>query len=115
MSQAHTTYFAKVKTLPQDLNFISIARKTPPGFPGKAMPELMPSSALLWAYKNKEVSEEEYTVQYMKQLDKLDPAEISRRAGNNPVYVCYEGKGSFCHRHLLSGWLEKNGVSVSEI
>lgn len=109
-----TTYFAKVKSLDPSLNFISIAHITVPNFPGRRMSPLAPTPDILWAVKNGG-SVEDYTLAYNSQLSKLDPHEVVRDAGEDAVFVCYEGKDKFCHRHLLADWLRAAGYEVEEL
>lgn len=109
-----TTYFAKVKSLPQDLNFVSIARKTPPGFPGKVCMKLAPSSSTLWNIKQTG-DEEAYRKDFAKQLSNLDPHELVEEYGEDAVWTCYEGEGKFCHRHMVADWFRSYGYEVKEL
>lgn len=109
-----TTYFANVRNLPQTWNFVSIARKTVPGFPGFPLPELMPSPQLLSKVKQ-DGDIEYYTKVFIEHLVTLDPAMILARSGPDPIYVCYEGKDKFCHRHLVADWFRSHGYEVEEI
>lgn len=53
-------------------------------------------------------------------LAKLNPEktwnELHLLAGNaEPVLLCWERPGEFCHRHLVAGWFERElGVTVTE-
>lgn len=109
-----TTYFANVKKLDKGLNFVSIARKTPEGFPGKVCMKLAPSASLLWSHKNNP-DVEAYTKEFNLQLEKLNAKQIVNEIGEDAVLVCYEGKDKFCHRHLVSDWLRREGFDVIEI
>ena len=31
------------------------------------------------------------------------------------VLLCYEPAGEFCHRHVLSAWLRRQGVEIREL
>jgi len=109
-----TSYFAKVKGMPKGSNVVSIARKTPEGFPGTSCEALMPSSKLLWAFKQGEINEAQYRLEYRAQLDKLDAALIVAQYGKDAIFICYEGIGKFCHRHVLSEWFRDNGFEIKE-
>lgn len=65
------------------------------------------------------ISNEEYTVAYLSMLDQKyqkspDPFhELIRKAKlGDVVLFCYEKSGSFCHRHLLAGWLKKKAKEL---
>ena len=109
-----TTYFAKAKSLDPKLNLVSIARKTPPNFPGRVMLELAPSYEMLSEIK-RTGDEEKYTVDFLKQLDSLDVREVAGKLGEDAILICYEGKDKFCHRHLVANWLQEHGYDVEEM
>lgn len=109
-----TGYFAKVKKY-EDSGYlvVSIARTSPKFYNGLFSYHLAPTSKLLWAYKNGEVDEDEYTRQYMDYLDEeLVVDEVSRymklaetQGKCGVVFVCWERADAFCHRHLLAKYL----------
>jgi len=112
----YTSYFANAKNIKKK-QFVSISRVTPSWFDFDIIEakELAPSSKLLVAYKNEEVDTIEYEKIYKKEtLSKLDPKEIYEKY-NNSVFLCYEKRGDFCHRNIVSAWLEENGYSSKEI
>lgn len=106
-----TTYFANAKKLSSTENLVSIARITPKGFPGRIALELAPPSELLWRTK-KTGDTDHYTVEFKKLLDKLNPHDIVEKYGEDAIFVCYEGKEKFCHRHLVADWLREYGYIV---
>ena len=111
-----TSYFANYRKFPEGKKKISISRFTPAWFDEdfNAL-ELAPSKELLLETKDGKVSDEEYTERYYKEtLDKLDPAKIAKKY-NNCIFLCYEKIGDFCHRHLVSEWLESYGYLSEEI
>ncbi|MCX6668824.1 MAG: hypothetical protein NTV25_03335 [Methanothrix sp.] len=107
-----TSYFARSSKLP---NAISIARGYPASFKGRQYLKLAPSKDLLDEYKRGKLSEEEYAVVFGWQLDELDPVEVVKELGPNPILLCWEGPSKFCHRHLVADWLLKAGFAVSEV
>jgi hypothetical protein len=109
-----TTYFARAKNLDPTLNLISIARFTPPGFPGRKFLSLAPTEIMLDKLKDTG-DREKYTIEYSKILEELDVHEIAKEAGKDAILVCYEGVGKFCHRHLVSMWFMKAGYVVTEL
>jgi hypothetical protein len=109
-----TTYFAHAKKLDPSLNLVSIARYTPPGFPGRLYHKLAPSPALL-SYVKSTNDTEGYIREFAQQLNRLDPHQVVQELGENPILVCYEAPGKFCHRHLVADWLRQAGYTVVEL
>ena len=106
-----TSYFAKSSSHPAA---VSIAGKAPPGYKGKRYPKLAPSKELVVKLK-KDGNTAYYTECYYREvLDGLDPlttySELKNLATDEAVLLCWEGKGKFCHRHLVADWLNKNGA-----
>lgn len=55
---------------------------------------------------------EEY---YKKVLSKLNPEKVYRDLDNS-FLLCYEDKDKFCHRHIVSAWLELFlNVNIKEV
>lgn len=131
----YTSYFSKVKKLYGDnnnLEFVSIAGYKPNWFDNSIIIihkyiKLAPKKQWwnIWYEKfkdnlNTNESIEWYKNCYKTVLDKLNPQqvyndlmEISNR--KNVVLLCYETPEKFCHRHLVSEWLNKNGIKTEEI
>lgn len=106
-----TGYFAKLKQYNAlGLTAISIARWSPKWWAITACePRLAPSANLLQAYKQNLVDEAEYERIYTEELKKIDVESIIKELeGINPkgvVLCCYEKSDSFCHRHILSKYV----------
>lgn len=119
----YTSYFAKTMKLSRDKYVIvGITRFPPNWFRGKNIEMLAPSKELLLKWKNNEISEEDYKLWYMSDLDaNKDEIKTVFKILNAPyekdiVLCCYEKSDSLCHRHLLSEWLSKNiGLEVKEL
>ena len=109
-----TTYFARVKKMNPYLNYVSIALKTPPGFPGRQLLELAPTSQMLYDIKTTG-DIEKYTREFRERLRRLDIFDVVEKLGPEAILVCYEGVGKFCHRHLVAEWLTNNGFKTVEI
>ena len=81
---------------------------------------LAPSLKLIGSYIRKEITEEEYTPIYCEYLSTLTPSNVISdlynfcRKKESPVLICYEKPGDFCHRHLVSDWLNENGFICTE-
>jgi len=99
-----TSYFAINFDHP---NAVSIALFPPKVFKGRCFPDLAPSKGLLNKYKRKEITERQYTMEYIRTvLDKLDPKETYNKLGKDAVLLCYERAGEFCHRQLVATWFD---------
>lgn len=116
--EIYTSYFNN-RDLPKDFVRISIARFTPKWEKCPVFLECAPSIRLLNEYKNEEIDRFQYRRRYTDEnLSKLHYTEFMEKIKNvskeRPVVLlCYE-KDGFCHRHLLSEWLNKNGEEVYE-
>lgn len=122
----YTTYFAKLKTLPEDVVPISICAKSPKWYNGLEYKKLAPSYSILMEYKEKG-DEKTYIKRYENEiLNKLDVYDVLRDLSNlvenldpkdqscSVALVCFEKSSDFCHRHLVGKWLEDNGFVVKE-
>ena len=111
-----TSYFANWRNFPDGKRKISISRFTPKWFKEdhNAL-ELAPSAELLLETKAGKVSDAEYEERYIREtLSKLDPQEIARKYKDS-IFLCYESSEDFCHRQIVSAWLNENKVPVEEV
>ena len=111
----HTSYFANIKNL-KNRKLISISQITPhwADISGEYK-ALAPTKSILFGYKNEEISDEEYTKRYREEvLSKLDPRKVYDDL-NGSVLLCYEKRGDFCHRNIVSDWLLENGFKSKEV
>ena len=116
----YTGYYSKVKEY-EDAGYrtVSISITKPDGvcLTGK-IPELCPSLKLFQRYRYGDVTEKEYTREYLEQLDKIGIREILMMIhtfGENVVLLCWEAPGRFCHRHILADYINKNSkLTVDE-
>jgi uncharacterized protein YeaO (DUF488 family) len=101
---------------------VSIAIVTPKFYKGRTMPEFFPTSKMLWEFKNNS-DETAFKARYTAEvLSRLDINEVQARFNNilresgkaDIALICYEKSGDFCHRHLLSEWLNNNGIECTE-
>ena len=122
-----TSYFANFRKLDKNKYIaVSIARITPVGFDIK-VEEFAPEKSTLFNYKNGKINEEQYTKEYTEQLDELFDDGImvntlsrlnnlEKRYNKEVVLLCYEGKEKFCHRHILSKYInDKFNLDIREI
>ena len=116
-----TSYFGK-RLGPDGLVFrkISISLYTPKGFKGPSLPELAPTESILKEYKvyhNKQRYYQRYCAEVLNNLDpKVEYMRIMQLSQNAfPVLCCYEKAGEFCHRHIVSDWLNFYGIHSEEL
>lgn len=117
----HTSYFGNINKIMQEDQeppvFVSIAGKTPSWFDGPRMPELAPKKEWWteWHKRFKDSLESSesvtwYTKKYKETvLSCLDQVSIVTKLGElskNIVLLCYETPEKFCHRHLVSEWID---------
>lgn len=120
----YTTYFSKVKNLPQNVIPISICGKAPDSWRGLQYKKLAPKYSFFKVWK--ETQDDDYYIEHyenevLKQLNAVEVvAELKRLCGKstysdiNIALVCYEKPENFCHRHLVYDWLIKNGFESGE-
>lgn len=118
--QIYTSYFYQVRNMPSSVVPISIARFSPKWFNGLEFKALAPSELLLQDYKRGMLSEKEYIARYCGEtLGTLDQFrvyyELQRlSAGRDVVLCCHEPAGKFCHRFIVTVWLNQEGFKVIE-
>lgn len=97
-------------------NAISIAGKAPDWFTGKEYKKLAPK---YWFFKKyKEDGDIMFYVEqyYNEVLSKLNAKEVYDELGEDAILLCYEAEDDFCHRHVVSSWLEcELGIKINEI
>ena len=115
----YTTYFARLKTLPETITPISICGKAPAWFTGAQYKKLAPK----WSFfsKWKETRDNHFYVSCFNEqvLSHLNPLrtydELMVLAGTQDIaLVCYEKPEDFCHRHLVANWFRENGFQIKE-
>ena len=118
----HTSYYAKVKSLPSNALLFSISIKPPYYIKCGTFDKLSPPRSVLEAYKM-DGDIESYTKSYKEQvLYNLSAEDVynqlcewAKQKGTDKVFLlCYEGKNKFCHRHLVSEWFRENGIDCTE-
>lgn len=117
----HTSYFGNINKIEQEDQelpvFVSIAGKTPSWFDGPRMPELAPKKEWWteWHERFKDSLESSesvtwYTKKYKETvlscLDQVSVVTKLSELSQNIVLLCYETPEKFCHRHLVSKWID---------
>lgn len=129
----YTSYFAKLKSLPEHIIPISVCGKAPDWYKGLQYKKLAPKYDFFMKWK--ENHDNDYYIECFNEqvLDKLNAEQtvkelyklISNMALNPKLFsdsslvpdialICYEKPSDFCHRHLVADWLNKNGVECKE-
>lgn len=122
----YTTYFAKLKSLPNNIIPISICGKAPSWYTGLQYKKLAPKFDFFMKWK--ETQDNDYYIEHFQKevLDVLDPFDVIREIEDkicdgkiilsaiNFALVCYEKPGDFCHRHLVCKWLNAQGIQCRE-
>lgn len=125
----YTTYFNNIKNLPDNIFPIAICGKCPKDWNGLKYSKLAPKKSfwLEWEktkdnkYYEKHFKLEvldcfENPIDCLNELYELLPLNIKESMKivncppwSNPFYhialVCYENPNDFCHRHLVSKWI----------
>lgn len=130
----YTSYFAKLKSLPNNVIPISICGKAPDWYKGLQYKKLAPKYDFF--IKWKETHDNDYYVEHFQKevLDTLDVirtlhelhlllpydvrVDIQSSVWSNPDWhialICYEKPNDFCHRHLVADWFNKYNINVEE-
>ena len=115
----YTTYFAKLRNLPDSITPIAICGKAPDWYHGAQYKKLAPR----WGFFSewKKTRDNHYYVrcfdeQVLSNLDVNGVLEDLRSLSltDDIALVCYEKPEDFCHRHLVANWLRENNVPVKE-
>jgi len=100
----YTSNFSNVKNLNKN-DCVSIAIGTPIWFRGEIFKELQPTWNIVTNYKKGFITDEEYTNIYCDiVLNKLNPKDVIEKL-DNKILLCWCKKNKFCHRKLVSNWL----------
>lgn len=91
------------------------------GYVGKCYPKLAPKIGFWkeWHDNIGKISEEDNNRFYIREfynqvLSKLNAYEVFEDL-NDSILLCYEDSQDFCHRHIVSAWLElETGFKVFE-
>jgi uncharacterized phage-like protein YoqJ len=115
----YTSYFAKLKNIPDEMIPISIAGKAPTGYIGLAYTALAPKISFFREWKKNQ--DNNYYIEHFNQevLELLNPHKVvsdlyKMSKGKDIVLSCYEKVGDFCHRNLVAEWLRSAGYEVVE-
>lgn len=115
----YTGYFAKTKKYMEvGLTPVSIAGKSPNFFNGIEWKFFAPSWGIYSKWKNGEICNAEFVNRFIpERLEILNKEELKGKllTAGDIILLCYEKPGSFCHRHIVADWIEKQfGIKVEE-
>lgn len=130
----YTSYFDNLKSLPNNIIPISICGKAPEWYTGLQYKKLAPKYGFFTEWKknhdnndyiqhfNSEVLDELCVTRVLHELHLKLPYSIRVDIecsvwGSNKFHIaliCYEKPSDFCHRHLVSKWLNDNGYKCEE-
>ena len=121
----YTSYFAKLKSLPENIIPISICGKAPDWYKGLQYKKLAPKYGFFMEWKKNHYND--YYIKCFSEqvLDKLNVLTVMRdlidlvnstedHIGKEIALICYEKPSDFCHRHLVAEWLNSNGIQCKE-
>lgn len=115
----YTSYFAKLKSLPDDVVPIAICGKPPTWYTGLAYKKLAPKYGFFMKWK--ETHDNDYYIKCFTEqvLDKLNPQQVyielcELAHSSNIALICFEVPSDFCHRHLVADWLSRCGFDAME-
>jgi uncharacterized protein (DUF488 family) len=134
----YTSYFAKLKKLPENITPISICGKAPDWYQGLQYKKLAPKYDFFMKWKQNH--DNEYYIEHFQKevLDTLNVNNVVEKLYSllsddqkyflglcnclpqdnnrlNICLICYEKPTDFCHRHLVADWLTENGIQCKEI
>lgn len=108
----YTGYYNKLEYYKQNgLTPISIAGGAPDFFDGIEWRFFAPSLDIFSQWKSGKITDEQYIARFVpERLEKLDKSKIRELllSVKNPILLCYEKPGDFCHRHIVADWISSN-------
>ncbi len=128
----YTSYFAKLKQLPENMVPIAICAKKPQWYRGLQYRGLAPKYGFFMEWK--ETHDNEMYIRCFNEqvLSRFDARMLANELNNmarwhrgrftgerirdnlDIALLCYEKPSDFCHRHLVAEWFRKNGIQCKE-
>lgn len=129
----YTSYFAKLKSLPDNIIPISICGKAPDWYKGLQYKKLAPKYDFFMEFKRNHDVDHYVKCFNEHVLDKLNAKDVIKKLDDlllcmttsidckvdtikvpEIALICYEKPPNFCHRHLVAEWLRRNGFECEE-
>ena len=121
----YTSYFANIKKLDGVCYAISglipsfynqLTKQNPSKY--KRFIQFAPKKDWWQKWKNGQLDNNQFVkLYYSTVLDKIDITDVLYQFDNidQDIYLlCYQKPNDFCHRHLVSQWLNKNNVECKQ-
>ena len=120
----YTSYFAKLRSLPDNIIPISICGKAPEWYKGLQYKKVAPKYDFFMKWKqnhdndyyikcfNEQVLSTLNATSVVEDLKRL--ANVTDLENNDIALICYEKPTDFCHRHLVAEWLKNNNIPCEE-
>jgi hypothetical protein len=112
-----TIYTSNYARKGSDPNAYAISAGPPKWYAGKQIKEVAPSWDIVMDYKAGVMSKDEYVEAYvgLLQLRRVNPHKLIDSLPDNSYLLCYESPKDFCHRQVLSAWIEYHtNASIEE-
>ena len=108
-----TSFFGNKNNIPSNILKVSIASESPKNYNGVTYKSLAPNAIDTIDLKYGRINFETYKRRFNKKLSKLDVRKIvntlkSLSMGMDVVLLCHESNNEYCHRKLVSNWINKN-------
>lgn len=120
----YTSYFDKLKDLPENIIPVSINRTVPDWYTGFQYKKLSPKFGFILHTDHPYHNALSTKYYYELVLDKTTPQEVITdlskmcygfNIGENDIaLIGYEKPYDFCHRHFVADWLNRNGFRCKE-
>ena len=115
----YTGYFDKIEEYKKvGLIPVCIAGYPPKGFKGFCYPNLAPKKNWWQEWHDHHLGNDWYEKKYQETiLNKLSPFQVQSDMmtfGKSVIMLCYEEPNKFCHRHLVTKWLNNHRIYAME-
>ena len=120
----YTSYFAKLRSLPDNIIPISICGKAPEWYKGLQYKKVAPKYDFFMKWKQNHDNDyyiKCFNEQVLSTLnatsvveDLMRIANVTDLENNDIALICYEKPTDFCHRHLVAEWLKNNNIPCEE-
>lgn len=115
----YTSYFARLKKIPDTICPIAICGKSPDWYNGLEYKKLAPKWSFFSEWKKNQDNDYYYRHFLKEVLAPLNPHTVieelqAMAGGKDVVLLCYETSDKFCHRHIVRSWLRQHGIKSEE-
>lgn len=125
----YINYLANIKNTPERVKKYLIVRIPPKHFNFfqnsdiKHMPQLSPSQNLLYSYKNKNISFNQFKEKFVNEIENrqdmkqaIEKLVKDLKHGENICLICYEEDSNECHRKIIADYIKsKYGIDYIDI